>query len=76
MSCLFCNNKSKLPNEDDTYKKSFFYKIILFLIGILIVTVIVPIEYFLVFSIVFLNKGKDTDLLNVVSKVFNLKKKN
>lgn len=76
MSCLFCNNKSKLPNEDDSYKKSFFYKIFLFLIGILIVTVIVPIEYFLVFTTVFLNKGKDIDLLNVVSSVFNLKKKN
>ena len=75
MGCALCKGKKSKENEEEAYKRNFFYKLFLFLIGILIITIIIPIEYFFVFSVTFLNKNSEIDLLGMIAKIFSLKKK-
>lgn len=72
-----CNNCKSTVNLSDitetNFRKNIFVKIFLFVIGVILTILFIPITWIIVFKIVFFNKETNIDLVDVYSKIFGFK---
>lgn len=77
MACDTCKSTVNISDITDTnFRNNIFVKIFLFVIGICLTVILIPIAWMVVFKIVFFNKETNIDLVDVYGKIFRIKKNN